>query len=89
MAENDDFSPEIIERSATTKVYRKRSHLFRYRLKVFCSLHRPVTIKSQLYHLVITVLILFTCVAVNVFDEFFDAYAVISMAMTDLLLTCE
>src|ERR1700712_835243 len=87
---SDDFqlSPELFEKSGVSKVRRKRSCLFRYRLRMFCSLHRPVSLISRLYHNIITGLILFSCVIVNVFDEFFGSYAVTSMAITDVLLTC-
>lgn len=66
---------------------RKRSFLFRQKLKLFCALHRPISLWSRLYHYIFIGVIFFSCVVVNVFDSYFDSMAVALMAMTDLLLT--
>jgi hypothetical protein len=86
ISEDFVFSPVLFDRSP--RKVKKRSNLFRYRLRIYCALHRPVSLKSRLYHYIITALILYSCVVVNVFDENFGSYAALWMAFTDAVLSC-
>ena len=83
---NIGLNAELVERMPPN-VHRKRSHLFRLKLRVFCALHRPVSFLSKLYHLIFIIGVFISCVIVNVFDVQFDSMAVSLMAVTDVVLT--
>jgi hypothetical protein len=63
---------------------RKKSITFKYRLRIYCALHKPVGC-AKYYHIFVISLVFLSCIAFNIFEDSFSE-AMYLMSLIDLLL---
>jgi hypothetical protein len=64
---------------------RKQSKTFRYKLRIYCALHKPVGY-AKYYHSLVIALIVFSCIVLNVFEGIFKGYTIDFMSSIDIAL---